>query len=867
MSTLTDTRSCEAKFSDWPNWFWIPVTLGVFIYISLFPSFLGEQATQVAKLTFEIDKKVGYLLGIKTEGKPVELNMIELTKISSFVINLLLWTIVVNFAVLNFVELRSSINFKLMCSALATASVPLAFLYKYELVNDKWDDKLITFVHVGGQFSPLSVSAVGALLIFYGGLWYFALRRIHANESLLRQASRILSIISIIIYILMAGLIAFLLPQIPTWIGSTNLLFFFAVLLLPFLIVLHRIRADYKFPIIIALLAWFLLAPLIKSWFSDNLGGRLLSREFSSTQELSSKSTNEYIRGRVSDVPVTRISYNDFKDWLRNRPDRAKFAGKKKYPVYILAAEGGGMYATMHLHYFLMFMEEYCPSFAHHVFAISSVSGGALGSLAHVSHQIERDRREHKQTNRCSLEAYPNPVKKRDGDPDGAHAYPLVLNDLINFWDTDIIAPIIGGGLFSELLNRFLPIDIPQMSRTAIVQAALQRGWRFQPDIGGDGKGLRFPEKCRQENFILACRSSQYWHPKGSAPALLFNTTTINGLPLVISNLENGFLASYDEALLVRPCYDFHLYHSSFASASFPLALPSWRVHGIEVELGIQGTEWVAGVDCEHEASARAQSAREANSREKRLGSKTISRTYSVVDGGYYDNSGLLAAYHLRKALIDQQQVDQSDAERLQYEVHIIPLGRKVPKKPYRELLRHKLCKEEPTELVGSAEELLAHASALISVRETLGKLKTKLLNEVEIATATQSYNHAVLWSVPANRRFTFDRIRREQKLEIAGEPKSAKSDPPPKPEDTRKAKALVCPRDDTNIAFYYATETRNEVFDSLNDSYSWAPGMGRLMLAGRPLTDMDGVLIPDPDVEKTRTISTLATIAEHLSP
>jgi hypothetical protein len=86
-----------------------------------------------------------------------------------------------------------------------------------------------------------------------------------------------------------------------------------------------------------------------------------------------------------------RVDYTDggpardfkfgFTQWLQQRGDLAYFADKRQpYPVYIIAAEGGGMAAGYHLAAFLAKLQETCPTFAQHIFAISSVSGGSLGA-------------------------------------------------------------------------------------------------------------------------------------------------------------------------------------------------------------------------------------------------------------------------------------------------------------------------------------------------------------------------------------------------------------------------------------------------------------------------------------------------------
>jgi hypothetical protein len=76
----------------------------------------------------------------------------------------------------------------------------------------------------------------------------------------------------------------------------------------------------------------------------------------------------------MPDLPDT------FRNWLQARADQSKFSGR--YPVYIVAAQGGGSYAAMHAAHFLSYMQARCPNFAHHLFAISGVSGGSVGAAA-----------------------------------------------------------------------------------------------------------------------------------------------------------------------------------------------------------------------------------------------------------------------------------------------------------------------------------------------------------------------------------------------------------------------------------------------------------------------------------------------------
>jgi hypothetical protein len=72
-----------------------------------------------------------------------------------------------------------------------------------------------------------------------------------------------------------------------------------------------------------------------------------------------------------------------FQKWLGLRPGTptpASGAARKPYPVFIIAAEGGGIYAAASAALFLAKIQDRQPCFIDHIFAISGVSGGAIGA-------------------------------------------------------------------------------------------------------------------------------------------------------------------------------------------------------------------------------------------------------------------------------------------------------------------------------------------------------------------------------------------------------------------------------------------------------------------------------------------------------
>jgi hypothetical protein len=71
-----------------------------------------------------------------------------------------------------------------------------------------------------------------------------------------------------------------------------------------------------------------------------------------------------------------------FSAWVDSRVDKEAFRTRNKpYPVILVSSEGGGIYAAAHAYGTLSAIQQRCPSFSQHVFAIVGVSGGAFGNM------------------------------------------------------------------------------------------------------------------------------------------------------------------------------------------------------------------------------------------------------------------------------------------------------------------------------------------------------------------------------------------------------------------------------------------------------------------------------------------------------
>ena len=132
-------------------------------------------------------------------------------------------------------------------------------------------------------------------------------------------------------------------------------------------------------------------------------------------------------------------SWDSFAAWYKARPNRDQF--KTTYPVYIVAAQGGGIYAAYHAAVLLARLQDLCPEFRNHLFAISSVSGGSLGAAVFAS-TVK------------ALAAKPN--APASPDPFDEHL-PCPSMEPSEVGDT----PDVQGGPHEEAVNKILRLRLP----------------------------------------------------------------------------------------------------------------------------------------------------------------------------------------------------------------------------------------------------------------------------------------------------------------------------------------------------------------------------------------------------------------------
>jgi hypothetical protein len=310
---------------------------------------------------------------------------------------------------------------------------------------------------------------------------------------------------------------------------------------------------------------------------------------------------------RHQDSSVQRPSIESaFRSWLAARKDAQAYRNANKpYPVYIVAAEGGGMYAAYQTAKFLARMQDLCPTFAQHLFSISSVSGGSLG--AGVFAALAKSFASNIEDKPC--------LDKLDR----AGAFEARADKILS---RDLLAPVVWGGLFPDFLQRFLPHPIPAFDRARALEYAFEDAWYH---------GAGHSENPMKEAMFALCGSNDPACTTSATPTLAFNVTNVEtGMQMVLSALD--FTSIGPPWSASAKVFDF------FATGIDPVDVPLSTAIGLSARFPwISPAGWYTFTD----PSDKAQ------------GGKDRKRRMSFVDGGYVDNSGAATASKLAQSLAE----------------------------------------------------------------------------------------------------------------------------------------------------------------------------------------------------------------------
>ncbi len=354
----------------------------------------------------------------------------------------------------------------------------------------------------------------------------------------------------------------------------------------------HFFQSRYDIPIGIVTVFWIALCSILG--LSDN---------------------SEFRRLPAGHSDQTLDLGDGFIKWFCARKDRHEFVGPHKlcneatqasdplrqfarsgarYPVYIVAAEGGGQSAAFHAVTALGRLQDTCPQFAHHLFAVSGVSGGSLGAAVFST----------------LVEEYSDQTPGTDcfDHPKGYQGRFEELGQ--RFLAKDFLSPVVAAALFPDFAQRFLPVPIPRWERSLQFERAMEWAWNsVAPPVTLREAGVGPAKNPFSESYY------NRWKPTSAGPALLLNVTEVeSGNRIVVSPFALERSIPYLKSLaFYKSDLDLPLSTAVGLSSRFPY-IASAASYKIDPKRGLPTTR-------------------------------------HLVDGGYFENSGVETAYDLYNAL------------------------------------------------------------------------------------------------------------------------------------------------------------------------------------------------------------------------
>jgi hypothetical protein len=311
------------------------------------------------------------------------------------------------------------------------------------------------------------------------------------------------------------GAIALLLLAVATWVPIVSWILLLGV--------------QHEIPLVRIVFAWGLFAGLVR--WGDNHDLRLLEE-------------------RAPSIPTTTAA---FESWLNSRADLDRYP-KDRYPVFFVAAEGGGIRAAHFTSQVLGAIQDRCPAFAQHVYAISGISGGSLGASTYAALVAERVR----------------PVEVPQCAILGDSAGPF-QQTADRVFERDLLTPVLASGLYLELAQRLIPIGVSKLDRARALEVGLEEAWATATG------GPVAPAENPFTRSFFALRPD----PVSIVPALFLNATEVEtGDRMVVSSLalDSNHANRILDLTQLRAKPSLRLSTAAVLSARFPFVTPDGAI-------------------------------------------------------------------------------------------------------------------------------------------------------------------------------------------------------------------------------------------------------------------------------------------------
>jgi hypothetical protein len=229
--------------------------------------------------------------------------------------------------------------------------------------------------------------------------------------------------------------------------------------------------------------------------------------------------------------------------WVGERRDLPSYKEiNRPYPVILVSAEGGGIYAATHAYTVMRRMQARCPSFVQHVFAAVGVSGGAMGLAAFATSAIDDAKNAALEPCRLSLE--PAPID-------------------VSAMTADHLSPVLARAFFVDPIQGLFPWQFTSLDRASVLEES------FYAEISSDmGRKL----------FRGALRNG--WDPKGALPVMMSASTDVGTSQRIIFSAVKPMLDAGGARFFPgdNAMSDIALGQAAVSSARFPWVTPTVRL-------------------------------------------------------------------------------------------------------------------------------------------------------------------------------------------------------------------------------------------------------------------------------------------------
>ena len=396
-------------------------------------------------------------------------------------------------------------------------------------------------------------------------------------------------------------------PQSATSLGTGSVLFLASASWVAFGSTLVSLGRGFRFPIISAAV----IGAVIIGPCTDNHQVRIL--------KAAAPEPSQVVRPMTWDQRPTVVE--DFKEWMATRA--TVFDKEKINPIFIVAAEGGGIRAAYWTANLLAAFQDANKNFANHIYALSGISGGSLGTAVFV--------------NLLSNQEGLNCIDPSDTDWGNkmnrkcAHA---ILSE-------DFLAPTVASMLYPDLIQRinFLSFIYKFPDRAYALETSFEKAWKKHQ--GNDRFSRSFLESWNMPQ-------SSGKNAQIRLPSLFLNSTWVEGGKRVITSNVQILKEHFPDAedLFSILCSEIPLSTAVHNSARFSYVSPA----------GTMEEPLLNNEPCrQRQAEIPDDSDKKASMKKIKdmvMMENIVRQDWGhVVDGGYFENSGNTTAYDILSSI------------------------------------------------------------------------------------------------------------------------------------------------------------------------------------------------------------------------